>query len=349
MNADSGQPWLSVLVPVYNVAPYLRDCVESVMAQADPDVEVLLLDDCSTDGSDRIALQLQAVWPQQLQVLRHVRNQGLSAARNTLLSAARGRYLWFLDSDDFLTAGAIPRLRACVQRDPVDMVLCDFTVWRQRPQLKHRLRGEAHRRSFRGQANIPVHDRARLLEGLMQTGQMHAWSKIATRALWRSTGLTFPVGAYFEDMATMPCLALNARSFLYVPEPWVAYRQRSGSILSTITADKAEDLAQALLPFARAYLSHAMEDVRLQQPSLQFAIAHQATRNYIGAMRGFAALPVEERNRHAQLPATFAAHYHEACPLEPEMVLQWYWRKGWLLRYFRARRWLAALRQGAGA
>ena len=141
-------PWLSILVPVYNVQPYLRECLASVVEQLDGDdgVQILLLDDCSTDGSEALMQELARRWPDRLQLLRHERNSGLSAARNTMIDAARGEYLWFLDSDDKLLPGAIASLRAIVQAHAPDVVLCDFAVWREREHWKHRLRRYAWRR-----------------------------------------------------------------------------------------------------------------------------------------------------------------------------------------------------------
>lgn len=128
MNAPA--PWLSVLIPVYNVEAYLAECVESVMAQAGEGVEVLLLDDGSPDGSWALMQALSGRWPGRLWLLQHERNGGLSAARNTLIDAAQGEYLWFLDSDDKLLPGAIDALRAIVRQHAPDLVLCDFRVWR---------------------------------------------------------------------------------------------------------------------------------------------------------------------------------------------------------------------------
>src|ERR1700754_1436509 len=152
-------PWLSVLIPVYNVAGFLQECIDSVMHQADEGVEVLAVDDCSTDDSLARLQALSARWNGRLRVLRHERNGGLSAARNTLIDAASGTYLWFLDSDDKLLPEAIPGLRQVVRRDAPDLVLCDFRVWRERTRLKHRLRGELHRRTFAGPADRLSHDR----------------------------------------------------------------------------------------------------------------------------------------------------------------------------------------------
>ena len=241
--------WLSILVPVYNVLPYLEECLQSVMDQADAGVQVLVLDDCSTDGSWALMQQLDQRWPGRLQLMQHERNAGLSAARNTMIDAATGDYLWFLDSDDKLLPGAIAGLSAIVKQHAPDAVLCDFSVWREAPRLKHRLRGEAHRHSFQGPTLQRSQDRGALLAGLLRTGQLHAWSKISRRSLW-DAGLRFPAGRYFEDMMTMPQMALRCSSFYYHPQPWVAYRQRANSILASMTPAKAADQSAALWPLA---------------------------------------------------------------------------------------------------
>ncbi|MDD2713346.1 MAG: glycosyltransferase family 2 protein [Simplicispira sp.] len=324
-------PWLSVLIPVYNVQAYLAECVQSVLAQADDGVEVLLLDDCSTDGSPALMRQLAAQWPGRLRCLQHERNGGLSAARNTLIEAAQGQYLWFLDSDDKLLPGAIAQLQAIVQRHAPDLVLCDFRVWREKPRLKHVLRGENHRRSFAGPAGQCLSERASLLSGLLRTGQLHAWSKISRRALW-TPDLRFPPGRYFEDMMTLPLLALKARHYYYQPRPWIAYRQRSSSILATMNLGKALDQAQALLPLRRALQGDALAG----DAALQFALAHQAARNLIGAMRYVARQPP---GLEMQAAADAIRAHFEASSLWTASTLQRvYLQRGWWLRCLKFRR-----------
>lgn len=355
--ARQAVPWLSVLVPVYNVEAYLRECVESVMQQlqqlqgtAETQIEVLLLNDASTDGSAQLAQQLRQQWPDTIQVMAHTHNQGLSAARNTLIEHARGQYLWFLDSDDCMEPGAIAALQQVVHNHQPDLVLCDFRLWRAKEKLKHRLRGERHRHSF----NVPktlrnapvdaagrmglVRDRAALLEGLFLSGQMHAWSKISKRVLWQANAdqpaLRFPVGVAFEDMATMPSLLLRARSFVYVPEVWVAYRQRAGSILASMNRQKALDLAAALDAFAKAYQRQALIEPSLATAGVRFAIAHLAARNYLGAMRALARSPAEGA---APPQAALAQSFLHNSPLTAAQLLQQYLQRGWLARYWRAR------------
>ncbi|MFG6461070.1 glycosyltransferase family 2 protein [Roseateles sp. DXS20W] len=243
--ADAARPWLSMLIPVYNVQDYLAQCVDSVLAQADEGVEVVLYDDCSTDGSRALMQTLADRHPGRLRLLDGDRNRGLSAARNRLLDASRGAWIWFLDSDDFLLPGAIAGLKAWADRDDVDLVLCDFRDHHDRPRLRQRLFGERHQRTQDIPPRQPWRDAGRLMEGALTRSQLHAWSKIARRALY-GEDLRFPEGRYFEDVFVSPTLMLRAQTVVYVPEPWIAYRKRPGSILSTPNPTKWQDLQDSL-------------------------------------------------------------------------------------------------------
>ena len=333
--------WLSVLVPVYNVQPYLQECLASVVEQAGDDagIQILVLDDCSTDGCWALLQALAQRWPGRLELLQHANNGGLSAARNTLIDAAQGDYVWFLDSDDKLLPGAIAGLRAIVQAHAPDVVLCDFSVWRERTRLKHRLRGELHRRSFDGPARQRVSDPCMLVAGMLATGQLHAWSKISRRALW-GADLRFPPGRYFEDMATMPLMALRAQSFYYEPQPWVAYRQRASSILSTMSLPKALDQSAALIPLAHALRltpCHAHAGVRL-------ALAQQAARSLVGALRYVCQSPsgTVQGEPPSRIAEQMRQNFLEISPLTPEALARAYLLRGWWLRRHRFLRWYGA-------
>lgn len=328
------RPWLSVLVPVYNVQPYLRECLASVIEQLGDDtgVEILVLDDRSTDGSWTLLQELARHWPGRLQLLRHERNAGLSAARNTMIDAAQGNYLWFLDSDDKLLPGSVARLRTIVQAHAPDVVLCDFAVWRERERFKHRLRGERHRRSFRGVASRLEHDHCALLAGMLSTGELHAWSKISRRALW-GNDLRFPVGKHFEDMTTMPLVALRARSFYYESRPWVAYRQRAGSILASMSVPKALDQSAALLPFVQALEATPCA----RHEGLRLALAQQAARSLVGAMRA-----VRRAGAAAGVGEALRRNFCAVSPLTPQELARAYLLRGWWLRCWRFLRWFNA-------
>lgn len=263
--------WLSILVPVYNVVPYLAECVASIMDQIDEDgVEVILLDDASTDGSCVLCSKLVEQYAPRLQWLVHPENRGLSAARNTMIEAASGEYMWFIDSDDFMLPGAIARLRQIITAHKADIILCDY-----------RKQGE-HCASFAGQGFQAVNDREALVRGLFTRRRMHVWTKISRRALW-ITGLKFPAGRAFEDVATMPWLFLRAQSYYYHAEPWLEYRVRSDSITGQISRSKGrfdtaknDDLAKSLVGF-REDLGAAIPELH---DDTRYAIAYFCDKEY---------------------------------------------------------------------
>lgn len=237
-------PWLSILIPVYNVENYLLECLESIIAQIIPGVEIIALDDCSTDNSHRLLQQFAESVDTPINILRHEYNRGLSAARNTLLDHARGEYVWFLDSDDALHPGAIAELHQIAFQHSPDLVMCDFRVWREQQLRKHRWRGENHTATFAGPKQKLLTDPLTLFEGIYKERNLHIWSKISKRSLW-DTNLRFPEGRIMEDMVVTPRLALRAQSYYYQPSVWVAYRQRDGSILSSSSQKKIDDMSVA--------------------------------------------------------------------------------------------------------
>ncbi|WP_133479519.1 glycosyltransferase family 2 protein [Cognatilysobacter segetis] len=320
-------PWLSLLLPVYNVEAYVGACVESIAAQSMDGIEILLLDDCSTDGSRRVLDDLARRHP-QVRVLAHERNGGLSAARNTLLRHARGEYVWFVDSDDLLLPGALSSLGRVVEQSAPDLVLCDYRVHREHMALKHRLRGELHRRTFDGPARRCLDDRSQLATGLLRQGQLHSWTKIARREVWQAA--PFPEHRYFEDIAVVAPLLAATRSAYYVPETWIAYRQREGSIMKCLDARKNADLVQSLTEL------HAGLASRLAlSPDASFALEHFCIKTCASLARRLGRGDIAAQ---AALHEAMTARIGELFPSGVAGVLAEYRRRGWWLRARRARR-----------
>lgn len=115
---------LSFIVPVYNVAPYLRKCVESLVHQDFSDYEIILIDDGSTDESGKICDELSESISDERLVIRvlHQKNRGLSAARNAGIKAAKGEYICFVDSDDYWETNVLEALMAQIERDKLDVL-----------------------------------------------------------------------------------------------------------------------------------------------------------------------------------------------------------------------------------
>ena len=118
---------ISVIIPVYNVEKYLAECIDSVLCQSTSDYEIILVDDGATDSSGRMCDEYAQKDP-RIRVLHQV-NGGLSAARNTGLKAARGEYVYFLDSDDYIEPCALDHLATTAKQEQADVVFFDGYVF----------------------------------------------------------------------------------------------------------------------------------------------------------------------------------------------------------------------------
>lgn len=326
------QPWLSVLIPIYNVERYLRDCLESIATQIEGDVEVIVVDDVCTDASMSVFAELQVQWPGCFKLLRHKKNSGISTARNTLLDAARGEYVWFVDSDDIVMRGAIRAVKDIVDRAAPDLILFDYKKLRAVTKLKHRMRGEMHCRTFDGPRNVLSADRTALLNGLFATGQMHMWSKISKRSLW-STDLRFPEGKCFEDMYVSPRLAMKAQSFYYAPNVWVAYRQREGSMLNTLSVPRVAHLSESLSGFSNE-LVQAKSDVSAET---RFLVSYIGARNFITAAN------FTYKNSASSSPGSLMKYrddFMRSIAMSLDEMRAEYFKRGWFLRWSKLAHWL---------
>jgi glycosyltransferase involved in cell wall biosynthesis len=326
----SDTPWLSLLLPVHDVGPLLDDCVASILDQGVPGIELVFVDDASRgDDAQRLAAW-QARRPDAVRVLTHERNLGVAAARNTLLDAARGDWLWFVDPDDLVEPGALATLQAVLANGAPDLVLCDFRSFRdgttERP----------HVATFEGPQRVVSTDRDALLAGLFRTGQLHPWTKIVRRAAWPAS-LRFPAGRVFEDLAVYPRLALAMRSFVHLPEVWIAYRQREGSILANLSEQKLDDWTQALVGYPVALRDAGL---RLSDDTL-FEIAHFSARTLLRAVRRWRAL-CTHAYAGERLQA-FAARWRASSPLSADELARGYLRRRRLGRWAQFRWTLRAI------
>ncbi|AXE86317.1 CDP-glycerol:poly(glycerophosphate) glycerophosphotransferase [Streptomyces sp. Go-475] len=223
---DGLLPRFSVIVPAYQVQAYLHECLESVLSQSCPDLELIVVDDCSPDACgaiiDEFAARDARVHPVHLP-----QNVGLGRARNAGVAHASGDYLLFLDSDDTLTPDALRSIADRLKEtgDP-DVLVFDYAraYWT----------GEAVRNQAalqlteEGPAPFRLADRPGLLRLLMV-----AWNKAYRREFVEEKGFAFPPGWYEDTPWTYPVL-MTAESIATLDRVCVHYRQRrQGSILRT--------------------------------------------------------------------------------------------------------------------
>lgn len=226
------KPLISVIVPIYNVANYIRSCVSSILHQTYDNLEIILVNDGSTDDSME---QISDLISDSRIIVFHQENQGLSATRNVGIEKASGEYLTFVDSDDSLTTDAIEKLYQAIIK--YDVSLSIGSVVRKKDQEIY--------------AKIIFDDEVLDLENLLyptdsvpkNTIKITAWGKLYHRDLFEN--IRYPKGCIHEDEYTTYKLYLAAKKAATISDIIYEKDFREGSIMNTSVSIKNADCLYA--------------------------------------------------------------------------------------------------------
>lgn len=223
---------ISVIVPVYNVEKYIRRCVESILAQTYSDLEIILVDDGSTDSSGKICDEYQK--DDLRVVVVHKKNGGLSDARNVGLEIAKGEYIGFVDSDDYIEPDMYKILYDNCIKYSADLAAARFIEFNSKGEKTRKLSD-----------NIEVFSRRQMLELFIYGHKkyqvtMSVWDRLYKRELIGD--LRFPIGKCYEDIVFSTCVIAKTKVNVYIDQALYHYRLREDSITG-------EDMGQKqLLP-----------------------------------------------------------------------------------------------------
>jgi CDP-glycerol glycerophosphotransferase len=226
-----GQPLVSVVVPIYNVERYLRECLESLAHQTMSDLEVVMVDDGSTDTSAAVAADFAAL-DDRFRLVRQP-NGGLGHARNTGARHATGRYIAFVDSDDIVTPRAYELLTSTLEETGSDFASGNF----------HRLTTTGTRQAgmvftafnaYRPRTHVRRHPAL--------LNDRTAWNKLFRRSFWDEHRFAWPEGVLYEDIPVTLRAHVLAKAVDVVREPVYLWRARSGDSAS-ITQRRVEPRA----------------------------------------------------------------------------------------------------------
>lgn len=207
---------LSLVIPVYNVAPYLRTCLDSLLRCAHSIEQIIVVDDGSTDECPAILAEYANKIP-QMQIIRQ-ENGGLSSARNTGMKYATGKYLAFVDSDDFLAPDAYVRPLQRAEAEQLDMVIFNAEF-----HFEGRQADRPIYEAMPATGVIPGSDWLRLRLGKNHLPHM-VWMHLYRREFLRKGGWQFVPGLIHEDVIWTTEVLLAARRLAY--EPVVVYHYR---------------------------------------------------------------------------------------------------------------------------
>lgn len=214
---------ISVIIPVYNVEKYLRECLDSVIAQTYKNLEILLVDDGSTDSSGAICDEY-AVRDSRVRVI-HRENQGVSAARNLALDLAKGSYISFVDADDIIAERFLETLYGAVQETGAEIAACNFRRFQTGEQIE----------AAAGERRLLTRKEA-LLEmtrlGYNSRGEFitSPCNKLYKKEIFDA--IRYPVGKRYEDEYVIHKLLLRIESFCECTDILYFYRQHSGSFMN---------------------------------------------------------------------------------------------------------------------
>jgi len=217
-------PGISVIVPVYNVAPYLPGCLDSIL-DGDVDVEIIAVDDASPDCSGAL-LDKRAAEDPRLRVVHLERNAGQGNARNLALEQATGEYVWFVDSDDSLAGGALAAVTKALAAGMPDVLLVNWESCYPG--------GRVEPNPFAGLLSRVPPDGCTLAEQPQLINlTMTSWSKLFRRDFLRGLGVSF-AGGIHEDIAVTCAALLAAEVISAVDQVCYCYRRdRPGSAMAT--------------------------------------------------------------------------------------------------------------------
>ena len=224
---------VSLIVPVYNVAPYLREALDSVVNQTYKDLEIIIVDDGSTDGSASICEEYAA--SDNRIKLVHQPNNGLSGARNTGLELATGDFVSFIDSDDSVSLVFVESLVNAIVSSSASIAICRLSSI----DTSGNMSGVAAKSVF-PTIKAGVFEREDALRALVdERMSVNVCNKLFRRELW--SDIRFLEGHVYEDALPEFKLFDKSERVVLVDEALYNYRQRTDSITSSVSMDKISD------------------------------------------------------------------------------------------------------------
>jgi len=250
-------PLVSILVPSYNVARFITDCLDHIVPQMTARHELIVVDDGSTDATVANVQAVQAAHPQLRIRLHQQHNQGISDARNTALLLATGDYIVFVDSDDRLLPGSLAALEPVMTNQRPDVIATALRMWTPDAPGKDRDVFMSY------PPHVTITSQEDILAPFFADRHMYVWCKIFRREIYMAMDMPlFPSRKLFEDVAVVPRLLQRCTSLIYLPHVLLAYRQHPVSITRVISEKWCVDFVSALAmvkpDFERAGVSAAV-------------------------------------------------------------------------------------------
>lgn len=231
------QKTFSIIVPVYNVDKYLSDCLDSIFTQTFRDFEVISINDASTDNSYSILIDYASKHP-NMKVINLIKNQGLSHARNVGMDIANGKYFIFVDSDDMIATDMLEILWKNIRDENIDLLYFNMEFLIEANWAKQKVR-DVNYTEFEG-----IYSGMQMFAKLYKNKQLkvEVCRQLYAKKFIEDNCLRFYEGILHEDNLFSFLCAMKAKRVRNINDKLYIYRQRNGSIMSSVNEKRMDSL-----------------------------------------------------------------------------------------------------------
>ncbi len=259
------EPLVSIIIPVYNSKKYLKKCLDSILEQTYKNLEIILVDDGSTDESKKLVDDYEK--SNHLIKAIHQKNSGLSSARNTGLKIATGNYIMFVDSDDHIEPDMIQDMLKAIEETDSDIAVCSFKETYPNGKVSHFNNEKYPEKVFTIESAL----RAMLKEeGFMVSATMKLFPKNYFK------DITFPVGKVHEDVDVTYKLIMKAEKIVFLPNEFYIYQHHESSIINSFD-DRKFDLI--------SFTDQMCNDIDKKFPNLEYVTKERRIRARLSLLR----------------------------------------------------------------
>ena len=239
---------VSVIVPVYNTEKYLRRCLDSLVNQTLEELEIILVDDGSTDISNQIMKEYEEKYQGRV-IVYPKENGGQATARNMGIKHSKGKYIGFVDSDDYVDTKMFEKMYKAAEQDQCDLVECHYHYLYEEGKRTKEYRTRGDIRQYKNQKDMFINP------------QVTPWNKLYRREVLLYNGIDFPEGLIYEDAAfyikTIPFIKKER----YIDEHFVYYFLRGSSTMNANKSRKVGNMIPVLENILEFYKNnHFYED-----------------------------------------------------------------------------------------
>lgn len=229
---------ISIVIPVYNVGEYIRECLESLLMQTYNDLQIIVVDDGSTDNTMTIVKEYEDRFKDYTVLCQ--KNQGVSVARNTAFRHIRGEYTIYIDPDDFLKLNMLENMYNRAQKDKSDIVVCEYYMYYGENNEKNYIeKYDADPQKI--YTNYEVMD---LMLNYKLQGQL--WNKLFKTELLKKIEFRFEPGRYIQDAFPVFRAIHKSKAICFINKSLYYYRQRATSTVHKKNAKLTEDYYHAM-------------------------------------------------------------------------------------------------------